>query len=160
MVGITIFSACDYYLVNPHRESVGFIQASEYKDPDSFYICYKEVQWPNNWSRSESGYKYGKDSLKTFFQKHYDPKGFSDNSGYITLRFIINCEGIIGLFKVHQVGLDYKEKAFPQALVRQLMSLIRTQNEWIPLQFGDTKYDSHIHFTFKIENGQLTEILP
>ena len=157
---LTSFVSCDYYRINPHKHNVGHIESSKIKDPDGFEVCFEEVQFHGMYARREVGFKHGKDSLRTYFMERYDHAGMTDNSGYITLRFLINCKGEIGRFEVRQVGTDYIAKEFHPSLVDQLLELTRSLEEWDAFTYDDSTYDSHTFLTFKIDNGELSEILP
>lgn len=153
-------SSCDYYLVNPHHHQVGHISASALLDKSDFKACYEEKMFPYYYGRHPSKFSHGKDSLRNYFLQQYDHQGFTNESGYITIRFIINCEGETGRHQLLQVGLDYQEKEFNEQLTDRLLHLTKDLKDWDALSFSDSTYDSFIHLTFKIENGELVEILP
>jgi len=158
LLTILCATSCDYYVINPHKHQVGHISQGQYTDNPDFKLCYKEVLWPGHFDK-EVGFKYGIDSLRRYFYKNYDHQGITDQSGYITIRFVVNCEGKVGLFEVRKIGADYKPKDFHPELVDQLVNLTRALNEWNAFDFNDFQYDSFTHITFKIDNGELSEIL-
>lgn len=153
-------SSCDYYLINPHKHQVGHISESAFFDKSGFKACFEERMFPYYYGRNPSKFSHGKDSLKIYFHQYYDHFGYTNESGYITIQFIINCEGETGRHQVLQVGLDYQEKEFNHQLTDKLLQLTKNLKDWDPISFSDTTYDSFIHLTFKIENGELVEILP
>jgi len=158
-MGLTFLASCDYYVVNPHREIVGQLSESGIGNPD-FEPCFKENIFPYYYSRTPAGFSPGKDSLRTYYLSQYDNKGIVSESGYLTFRFVINCKGDKGWYEIKQLGLDFNEKKFNSILVDQLLALTEDLGSWAPIRFGDTEFDSFIHLTFKISNGELVEILP
>jgi len=153
-------SSCDYYLVNAHKDRVGHLESGTGLGPPDFKPCFEELLFPHYYARDSANFRHGKDSLKTYFHSHFQNYGITNESGYITLRFIINCEGDIGNFHVLQTGNDYSEKEFHPQLVSGLMNLTTDLKDWAPYTRGDSTFDSFKHLTFKIENGELVEILP
>lgn len=156
---INLITSCDYYVVNPYKHPIGHLSESNIGNPD-FEPCYKEEIFAGNYFRKPSGFSFGKDSLRRYFSSTYDNQGIVSESGYITFRFAINCEGEKGWYEIHELGLDFKEKKFNKITVDHLLKLIEDLDSWRPIEFNDNKFDSYMHLTFKIENGDLLEILP
>lgn len=154
------FTACDYYIINAHENHVGVIEEKGSTSPEDFTVCFKEKIFPYYYGRDNAQYKPGKDSLRLFFNDRFDNKGYTDQSGYITVRFVINCHGEAGRFTILQTGTDFKSKEFEPILTNQLFELVKGLKEWEPLKFYGDTYDSFFHLTFKIENGEIAEILP
>ncbi len=153
-------TSCDYYLINPHHHQVGHISAGSFLDKSDFKACFEEKMFPSYYGRNPSKFSHGKDSLRNYFHQYYDHQGYTNESGYITIRFVINCKGESGRHQLLQVGLDYQEKEFNKLLTDKLLELTVNLKDWDALSFSDSTYDSFTHLTFKIENGELVEILP
>ncbi len=151
-------SSCDYYLINSYDKPIGHLDL--HKTNAGFKTCLDEVHLPSYYSRKPVEYLHGKDSLQRYFHLNYDNKGITNQSGYITFRFIINCEGTLGNFEIHELGIDYKEKKFQESLVVHLQELLLQLNEWKAFSRGDSTFDSFHFITFKIDNGELVDILP
>ena len=154
------FISCDYYIVNPHHHTVGYISKNEARGSADFAPCFEERIFDYYYFREPAKYRYGKDSLRRYFQTHYDPGGIINDSGYITIRFVINCRGEAGRYKITELSLDYKEKKFNSKIVGQIFNLLQSAKLWNPSLRGDIPRDSYIYYTFKIINGELVEILP
>lgn len=152
--------SCDYYLINPHNNHVGVITKKGKYDTSEFKPCIEEKIFPYYYGRSPSEYTKGKNQLRKHILENHDNHGYIDISGYITVRFIINCEGQIGYFKVEQVTTDFKEVNFPNVFVDNIVELIKLTDSWKPLEFNDLPYDSFFHITLKIGNGDVLEVLP
>lgn len=159
VLSIFVLYGCDYYLINPHTHQVGYIP-QKWFDSEDFEPCFPEKIFPYNIGRNSARFRPGKDSLRRYFATNYDHKGIINESGYITIRFMINCNGVTGRFEILEVGLDYREKSFNKVLSNHLMELTASLKDWHPLELGEPAYDSFIHITYKIDNGDLVEILP
>ncbi len=83
-----------------------------------------------------------------------------DESGFLTIRFIVNCEGKTGRFRVQGMNNDYKEKIFNKDLTNQLLSLTKQLDGWLVGEDEGKTFDYYQYLTFKIENGKLIEIMP
>jgi hypothetical protein len=81
-------------------------------------------------------------------------------TGFLTIRFIVNCEGKIGRFRVEGMDNEYSQKTFSEGLTNQLMSLTKKLDGWIIGEHDGKAYDYYQYLTFKIENGILIEIMP
>ena len=93
-----------------------------------------------------------KDGLRTEVQE--------DESGFLTIRFIVNCQGNTGRYRVQGMNNDYKAMEFTGNLTRQLLDLTKQLDGWIVGEYEGKTYDYYQYLTFKIENGKLIEIMP
>jgi hypothetical protein len=84
---------------------------------------------------------------------------YSD-SGYLNLRFIINCEGEVGRFVIHENNLDLEPNTFNKDLKNQLFKLTSEIKGWQPIVLYDDVRDSYMYVSYRIENGKITEIIP
>lgn len=157
---LVVFSSCDYYIVKNYNERVGVIRSSFFNTDKSFQPCFKEEIFPYYYGRKTVSFAKGKDALRKYFLENYNSKGVNNESGYVTIRFIINCHGKAGRYEMHQLGRDFKKKKFNKNISDQLMQLTMGLQDWIPIEFYGDRYDSFYHLSFKIQNGELYEILP
>lgn len=81
-------------------------------------------------------------------------------NGYITVRFLVNCEGKTGLFRTQQMNENYTEENFDKDFVNKLVSFTKSLNGWIPKESQGSKLDYYQYLTYKITNGKVSEILP
>lgn len=94
-----------------------------------------------------------------FFGKYTAPVDTSQN-GYVTIRFIVNCKGKSGRFRIQEMGFDYQQTTFTPHIKNQLLFLTEELEDWAPVTDGTTLYDFYQYLTFKIKDGQLIEVLP
>ncbi len=81
-------------------------------------------------------------------------------NGYITIRFVINCEGKTGLFRVQQMNEHYQEENFDKDFSLKLLNFTKSLNGWIPIEIRGKKIDYYQYLTYKITDGKVSEILP
>ena len=81
-------------------------------------------------------------------------------NGYITIRFVVNCEGKTGLFRVQQMNEHYQEENFDKDFSIKLLNFTKSLNGWFPKESRGTKLDYYQYLTYKITDGKVSEVLP
>ncbi|HET6246051.1 MAG: hypothetical protein H0V01_10300 [Bacteroidetes bacterium] len=104
---------------------------------------------------------YDKKAIKRHFLQNYETQeNLKSENGYLTISFIVNCKGHLGKYTVEQMGLDFKPYEFNFEITRQLLELTKQLDKWAVFTSEGIEYDHHRYLTFKIENGEITEITP
>lgn len=80
--------------------------------------------------------------------------------GYITIRFVVNCEGKTGLFRIQQMNENYTEENFDKGFIEKLLNFTKSLKGWTPGEMEGRKYDYYQYLTYKIADGKVSEILP
>lgn len=138
---------------------VGDIAPDPALDDPNFRAC-RENYTPQYYS-IKSGYQGEKPALEAYFrEKFIKNKAHARESGYITIRFVVNCRGQTGRFRVQEIGLDYQPKKFPTALTNRLLELTKQLNGWQPGQYNSLQVDYYQYLTFTITNGDISQIMP
>jgi len=143
-----------------YPDSVGDIAFNKATDNENFELCYEKhiFQYFNN----SGGLDYDGDKLaieKEFAQK-FKSVLLENENGLIRIRFVVNCKGATDRFRLIAMDDEYHEKIFPQTITNQLIDITRTLKGWKIKKYGDQAIDYYQYLIFKIENGQLKEILP
>lgn len=81
-------------------------------------------------------------------------------NGYITVRFLVNCEGKTGLFRIQKMNTDLKETEPDIELGNSLLQFTKSLDGWMPKQIKRFKAGYYQYLTYKIENGKVSEVLP
>ncbi len=81
-------------------------------------------------------------------------------NGYITVRFLVNCEGKTGLFRLQHLNSDLKEVSLDEAMENKLLKFTKSLNGWMPKKIEGLKIDYYQYLTYKIEDGKVSEVLP
>lgn len=142
---------------NKYKHEVGYIDPEKALGSPDFQICSNFIYQYYN-SASEAGYKFGKKALRDSVNKKY--KRIFADSGYLTIRFIINCKGIAGRYEFVEADLELRPKKFNTQLKDQFFKIITELKEWKPLILDSISKDSYMYITFKLKNGYVDEILP
>ncbi len=141
---------------------VGFIDTSIVLDnPDQFLPCL-DPSFINDYYNGEpdAGYNGGKQALYRDILPQFDQSLAADQSGYLTFRFVINCEGQTGWFAVESCSLDYQAYEFLPELTTHLFHIVQSLDQWHPTIIAGEARDSYCYLTFKFDHGTLIDILP
>ncbi|MCF2444257.1 hypothetical protein L0657_09840 [Dyadobacter sp. CY345] len=86
----------------------------------------------------------------------------NSGSGYVTFRFIIDCEGIMSRVLVQQTDENYKPFHFEKEFVNDLYSYLKTMRLWkTHLRVENLNNINYVAFvSFKIKNGEIINIIP
>lgn len=109
-------------------------------------------------------YKGGFWEIKNHINRNYNVdqfKNLENNSGIVTIQFVVNCEGKVGRYQTQSCDLDYKNSLFNPLIIDRLLELTKELKDWIPAK-DDNKItlNSHAFLSFRIEKGIITDILP
>ena len=139
---------------------VGDIEHDPTLDDPNFTLCDEKntKQYHNlNYDMQYEGEKY---AINKTFLAQYKPLKKSKDSGMVRIRFIVNCKGHSGRFRMISAGYDYKEKQIDKAITDQLMSITKGLTGWKKLSDKRGPKDYYQYLVFKITDGQIKEILP
>jgi hypothetical protein len=152
------FCSCSQVQENKrYPNQVGDITFEEGIDDPDFKICNpRQVFQYYNFSNGLQ-YRGEKVKINEHFQNGFKGRNQSGESGFITVRFIVNCEGETGWFRVQGMDADFKERKFAVSLVDEILALTRKLDGWIA---AGERVDYYQYLTFKFENGMLLEIMP
>lgn len=157
LFGIICLVSCNDFTeeeLAAHPVKVGDIQVDLKLDEPNFKPCSKKTTLQHY----EFGKKYigEKPALEQHFSEKLNSGILEKENGYITIRFLVNCKGETGFYRVKGMDFDYKEKKFDQPTVKQLLTLTKQLDGWPIFE----KYNYYQQITFKIVNSQIDEILP
>lgn len=129
-------------------------------DDATFKICTTEGQIIQYFNDGKSiQYKGGKPAIDSIFFSTYQFLNVNE-SGVIRIRFIVNCSGKTGRFRLLSADLNYQPYRFSPEITTQLLRITKAMPGWQPKIWQDRPVDYYQYLIFKIEKGKLTHILP
>lgn len=132
---------------------------SEHDDVD-FKICNEnQIAQYYNFGKGLQ-YTGEKPKINEHFFSLFKASADAEESGFVTIRFIVNCHGKTGRFRMEGMDNDFHEKSFSKETTTQLLNLTRKLDGWIVPQHDGRSFDYYQYLTFKIEGGRLIEIMP
>ena len=140
---------------------IGDIEQNEQIDELEFKVCNGDDKVLQYFNLGEGPIYSGEMSkILSTFKSKYQPITDKNQNGLIRIRFIVNCEGKAGRFRVLQSDYDYQEKDFNKEIVSQLLNITKEIENWEVFKRNEVPVDYYMYLIFKITDGQLTEILP
>ncbi len=140
----------------PHH--IGYLSPENRDFSEDFQRCSDQLPIGFYHSTAPHIYKNGKPTFKRHIDNNYKSTGFSD-TGYLNLRFLIDCEGDLGDLEVNELNADLELTDLSDGMVDQLVALTMQSTNWASLEKKEPR-DLYMYIIFKLENGKVVEILP
>lgn len=147
--------------ISKYPATVGDIEFDEKLDDPAFEKCSPEKRMSIQYYQGVRQFDYKGEKL-AIIEKLEKEKISSGNkmSGYITVRFLVNCEGKTGLFRVQQMNAELKETVPDKILGEKLLRFTQSLDGWLPKEIRGLKTGYYQYLTYKIEDGKVSEVLP
>lgn len=156
----TLLSCQSEKNVNKYPFFVGDIQFDEKLDDKDFKRCNSEKSFSYQYYNFDD-FEYEGEKIEIIRQfEKLNISSEKNINGYITIRFLINCEGKSGIFRVQQMNSSYKEEILDKKFSENLLNFTKSLKGWKTQEEKEKKVDYYQYLTFKIRDGKVTEILP
>lgn len=144
------------YYQSSHR--VGDIRFDKDSDNAHFELCDENVR-VQPYASYGADYRGGRKAIrKELLQELNLIDEELKSSGLINIRFIVNCKGEVGRFRVKAIDKNIEETTFDHRQTTLLQSSISRLEDWQPGKWKDEHLDSYYQINFRIENGRITDI--
>lgn len=144
-----------YHQIN---NRVGDISYNKELDDPQFSLCSTKYVL-QEYNSHGVDYNGGERAIKKqILEELAHEKMHFEGSGLITFRFVVNCKGETGLFRVKSVNEDLEETRFDPEEIEKLQAAIAKLDQWEPGEWEDEKLTSYAQIHFKIEEGKITDI--
>jgi len=80
-------------------------------------------------------------------------------SGYIVIRFLVNCEGKSGRYRAQSLNLDFSPLNAPSDLLEYSIELVKSFDNWTKSSGNDSKKEYSKFINLKINNGKIQHVL-
>ena len=154
LIVLVLFTSC-----SNSQDNVGDIIFDPSIDDKNFKIC--------NENRILQYYNFGnslmfegeKIEILEYFNNNFNHSIESTANGYLTIRFLVNCQGEADRYRVDEMSFDYTTVKFNE-ITNELLRLAKELKGWGIGRIDNKSFDYYQYLTFKIESGQITEIMP
>ena len=159
---ILLFANCqsEQNAVSKYPAHVGDIIFSKKLDGADFKRCLDE-KFTFQYYNDSKGFQFKGEKIR--IERKLEAlhlKSDENSNGYITIRFVVNCEGKAGQFRIQEMNENYQENSFPKKFTSQLLEFTKKLEGWIIKEYQGRKIDYYQYLTIKIEPGKVSEILP
>lgn len=164
LIGYRYYSFEGKYNINKENypNQIGYIDTKNALYTSDFELCDEGGLIGHYSSSAPHIYKNSKYTFRNYIQQNYINKEYTDN-GYLNLRFHVNCHGNVGNLEVNQLNEDFEKMQMNKEMVEQLIALTIQENNWqVRYQPDDSTkiFNQYMYLLYKIENGNVTEIMP
>ncbi|MEN0051819.1 MAG: hypothetical protein AAF806_32435, partial [Bacteroidota bacterium] len=139
---------------------IGDITFDAEQDDPTFELCSGDSLAIQYYAFDEKPYKGEKIAIERRFEEQYDASRVAQESGWIRIRFLVNCKGEAGRFRVVGMDENYEAKVFDSNITRQLLEITQSLDQWKGFESETRPFDYYNYLTFRIINGTIKEILP
>ena len=129
-------------------------------DDPEFEACHEDLIFQYYNFSSAIQYEGEKYAIIEAFDQKYTMEPKPGETGFITIRFIVNCQGKTGWFRVEEVDTAYGKKEFNKDIVLRLLEITKELDSWKIGYYDERGYDYYQYLTFKMEDGMLMQIMP
>lgn len=160
--GLYFYAWYSYYekyvpSTNRYTNRIGYIDADTTLLSEGFGTCGDYIF--DYYNPERALYRDGKNGLRKFILDNFNTNDYTD-SGYLNIRFVINCKGETGRYVLHENDLNLIPKRFNPKLKERLFKLTTELKNWHPNVINGNKVDSYMYLSYRIEDGKITEIIP
>ena len=138
---------------------VGDIAFDAAIDTTNFKPCHEDLALQYYNFGKAIQYEGEKTKIVRQFDAQYKPVA-TEEDGYVTIRFLVNCEGKTGRFRTVELDENYLEKKMNPQITNQLLNITASLDGWIVGTLEGRKYDYYQYLTFKITDGDIENIMP
>lgn len=142
-----------------YPEMVGDISYDPKTDNPDFVLCNNKRIY--QYYSVKTNYEGEKVSLYKEIQTKYKFKNsFRHETGFITIRFVVSCNGFTDRFRIFEIDEHYLPKKFNAELRTQLLDICKSLKHWKPGLINGQAVDSYYHLSFKLQDGKIISIKP
>lgn len=140
---------------------VGDIQPNAKLDDPDFTTCFGDTMIYQYFNFSDGPVYIGeKPTITEHYKANYTPVKGKNQYGLIRIRFVVNCEGKAGRFRALQSDEHYQPIEFDRKVLKKLVDITKQVESWEIIYHNNEPIDYYQYLIFKINDGELTEILP
>lgn len=150
----------DLIKANKYPRMIGDLAKDTIIDDAKFTLCHQEKFATQYYAFEDKPYIDEKSELLAIYHNKYDASTVKKESGLIRIRFIINCKGETGRFRIISSDYNYKEITFDRNITKQLLNITKNLKGWQVFERKGKPRDYYYYLIFKMDKGVITEILP
>ena len=143
-----------------YPDRVGDIDLKRAYDDSGFEICGRQrnIRQYYNFGKGLE-YQGDRKALQEEIKSKYTTPHVSQ-SGWIRIRFVVNCKGETGGFEILESNEDFEPFSFDSAITDQLMNITKSLAGWKILPSLENSKDYYQYVLYKIRDGEIIEIMP
>ena len=137
-------------------QNVGDIIFDKSLDDIDFELCDTRIY---QYYSVGTSYVGGRKSIRNFLYKEISSPYFDSSfSGFLTIRFVVSCNGKTGRFRAKMVNIYLKEIEFRKDKIEFLINCLKSLNDWNVGSSKGVALNSYYQINFKINKGLILDI--
>ena len=163
IIAILIVTGCksesdQVNIIREYSNVVGDIKYDQHIDGD-FKRCdtYSNQYYGIN---GGFGFKGEMSRIKKDIFANYKPTNKEGQSGFLTIRFVVNCDGVAGMYRVQQTNMSLQDFDFDDNIIDQLLAATKKLKGWRIADYQGNAYDYYQYLTYKLLDSKLIDIAP
>jgi len=141
-------------------DQVGAINDRQEWDDVNFEPCVSPVIKQYHHFNQGLAFEGEKPALEKVIHAAYPGFLLPGESGWIRIRFVVNCRGEAGWYRISGADENYVEKQFDSSIIEALLEATSSLNGWKILPSEDEPEDYYQYLLFHMEDGRIKEIRP
>ncbi|MDC8098618.1 hypothetical protein [Chryseobacterium rhizosphaerae] len=147
--------------LSEYPANIGDIEFDPATDNKDFNFCFgKYIFQYFNYTNEPENYNGEKIEIDKIFFTQYQNQDIPNETGLVRIRFVVNCKGETDRFRMMGMDENYRSKKFNSKITSQLIAITKGLNGWKPKKIKEHDVDYYQYLIFRIENGNLIEIMP
>lgn len=139
------------------NHDVGYIPFDVTTDDDQYVICDSTQIYSG---RNKIQYPGGSQQLREHLASLYQYKeAYQDFSGYIVVRFLVNCVKEFDRYRVQSLHLDFSRADAPASMVEHMKSIVKNIDSWIIEDSEEARKEYMKYVNLKVQNGRIQDVL-
>ena len=134
---------------------VGDIPVINNAEAEEFSPCHEHSIY--QYYQINTGYIGGKRAIKWQLKQIF-PINTLTESGLLTIRFVVNCEGKTGYYRPKMIDSSLQEIDLSNKNLTEIFNAISALDKWVPGLVGDQPVDSYHQISFKLLEGEVIDI--
>lgn len=145
------------YDIPTRNHDLGYIPYDAKLDKPDFLVCDStNIRSGRNRLQYPSGRnKFRKDITSKYLYK----SDYKDFSGYIVVRFVVNCKGESGRYRAESLNLDFSPSDAPSDLLQYAITLVKSLDHWTKSTAYDIETEYSKFINLKISNGKIEHVV-
>lgn len=130
---------------------------------DNLELCGDKKVYPYYYLQQSGNYIPDFYQVKKLFETQFHKEDYSkleNNTGILHITFWVNCKGETGNYSTESFSFDYKYCNLNDILKQKILDLVKSLKIWKPIAGNQLIQNFHQYYIFKIQNGEIIDILP
>jgi hypothetical protein len=98
--------------------------------------------------------------LKEWKAFYKNVEGVKSPTGFLTIRFFVNCKGEPCCFRFYELDKNYKKTTYSEDLKSQMTAFMNQLGGWKLAKLKDTPTNYYYYLTFKIQDNDFKTVAP